>query len=191
MQKNRKRKTNRQRAWEYMRRNRFFSIEDILLILEMNEDSLKLFCRQLLNAGYIVRVNRKKAFKARTYKLIRNTGAIAPQWLTTQARLYDKNLKEVQIRDASMKLPIEDKSNSTCSPIDNIKYAEGRILKILEGNKNAINAASLMERSGVPQGDFKLALEALEANGSIVADKGKFYIKETNGRATVEDQGIS
>ena len=89
-----KRKTNRQRAWEYIRRNRVFRVGDILLILEISESSLQLLLRQLVQAKYIKIVKRKRAFTDKSYKLVRNTGIHCPSKLKNEKALWDFNLLE-------------------------------------------------------------------------------------------------
>ncbi len=168
MQKNRKntrRKGNRQKAWQYMRRNPMFAVNDILLILDMSEHSLMLFIRQLHHAGYVRQISGGKVFKKRCYKLLKNTGVLCPQWIGKQGKLFDPNIKEFKPRDVSVPLPVLDKSTSNMKPIDPLAYAKGRIVQILDAEENGLGVLKLSERSGVSGNRFSRALSALVKEG--------------------------
>lgn len=77
-----------------MRRNRTFEISDVLLLLEMSEESLMTFVRELSKVEYVKEVNSHKNFRDRTYKLIKNTGIICPAMIKKQKKLYDRNIGE-------------------------------------------------------------------------------------------------
>jgi len=87
-----KKKSNRQKSWEYMRRNRLFRAGNILMILEVSESGLKTLIRELLQAGYIKKVKMKQSFADKTYRLVRDTGVICPSRVS--GGLFDKNIKK-------------------------------------------------------------------------------------------------
>ncbi len=89
-----RRKTKRQRAWEYMRRNRVFRVGDVLLVLEMSENSLQMLLRQLVQAKYIKMVEHKRAFIDKKYKLVKNTGVVCPAMINNEKALWDVNIGE-------------------------------------------------------------------------------------------------
>ncbi|MCF6207611.1 MAG: hypothetical protein L3J47_12100 [Sulfurovum sp.] len=167
MRRNRRRKSSRQRAWEYMRRNRIFAVNDVLLILEdMSERSFKRFLQQLSRAGYVKQISGGHAFRSRVYKLLRNTGVIAPRWIDKQSRLYDPNIQQMQLKDASVKLPVTVEAPSAVVPVPQEAYDQGRIISILEDG--ACTLLSLQQRSGVPSARFASALHALKQSGEVV-----------------------
>ena len=89
-----KKKTNRQKAWDYMRRNRTFRVGDLLVVLEISEGSLKSLVRQLSQAKYIVKSNRVQSFRDKEFRLVKNTGVVCPSVITGTKFLYDSNLLE-------------------------------------------------------------------------------------------------
>ncbi len=93
MQKSR-RKSKRQQAWEYMRRNRNFRVGDILLILDISEQMLGLMLRQLMQAGYLKKIKSERTFRDKQFKLLKNTGVICPVFMQGRKQLYDKNTDE-------------------------------------------------------------------------------------------------
>lgn len=86
-------KTNRQKTWNYMRRNKVFRIGDILTVLEVSEEGLKELIRQLNHVGYIKIVSKAKKFRDRKYKLIKNTGVQCPM-VVHKKKLYDRNTEQ-------------------------------------------------------------------------------------------------
>ena len=89
-----KKKSNRQKVWEYARRNRVFRVGDVLSILEVSESSLQLLLRQLLKAKYVKLVESKRAFRDKKYKLVVNTGVVCPSVVKAENVLWDSNIKE-------------------------------------------------------------------------------------------------
>ena len=86
-----KKKSNRQKAWDYMRRNRCFRIGDILVVLEISEGSLKSLVRQLSQAQYLVKSKSVQKFKDKEFRLVKNTGVVCPSVITGTKFLYDSN----------------------------------------------------------------------------------------------------
>ncbi len=165
-----RRKNDRQYIWEYMRRNRIFKVEDVLLIVEeMSESSMKAFFKQLEHAKYIkVRIpagkkNKPKLFRDRSYGFIKNTGALCPVWISKQKRLFDRNTQEVQIKDTIYKPKVSKKIEQR--PVNADEYAKGRIEQILKIEVDGVSILQLSERSGVSGGKFAIALAKLVEEG--------------------------
>jgi len=169
-----RRKSDRQYVWEYMRRNRLFRVEDLLPLVDMGTESLRKYFGQLERAGYIRarKINGKvpKRFTERSYGLVKNTGILCPVWVDKQKRLYDRNNQELQIRDPSMTLPVEVKKRGKMKPIKPIEYDKGRIVRLLEDED--LDLLQLAERSGVSNGRFSIAIAKLKEEG-IIEEKGK------------------
>jgi ribosomal protein S25 len=165
-----RRKNDRQYIWEYMRRNRVFKVEDVLLIVEeMSQSSMQKFFRQLEHAGYIkVRIpkgkrTKPKLFRDRSYGLVKNSGVLCPVWLPKQRRLFDRNTQEAQLRESSFK-PKSPKRIER-RPVEPLAYAKGRIEQILKIEEDGVSLLELSERSGVSGGQFARALSTLEEEG--------------------------
>ena len=183
MQRSRKiRQSKRQKAWQYMRRNPIFAVNDILILLEMSERSLMEMMRQLSHAEYVKQISGGKVFRKRVYKLLRNTGVICPQWIDKQHRLYDPNIQEMKVKDVSTPLPVTVTRPSPMRKIDPVEYDMGRIEKLLESEPEGLTLLLLKERSGIPPGRFASVLTKMRQEGRVV-EAGKkegvpVYIKE-------------
>jgi hypothetical protein len=83
----------RQRLWRSMRMLRQFSVPDLEATAEAERSHIGVFIRALVAAGYVQveqpRQNGKRGGHA-VYRLIRNTGPVAPRLATDG--LYDANL---------------------------------------------------------------------------------------------------
>jgi len=161
-----RRKNDRQYIWEYMRRNRIFKVEDVMVIVdEMSLASMKVFFKQLEHAGYIkVRIpagkkTKPKLFVHRSYGLVKNTGALCPVWIAKQKRLFDRNTQEVQIKDPVYTPKVSKKIEQR--PVKPEDYAKGRIEQILNIEAEGISILQLSTRSGVSGNKFATALKAL------------------------------
>jgi hypothetical protein len=168
-----RRKNDRQYIWEYMRRNRIFKVEDVMLIVDdMSESSMKVFFKQLEHAGYIkVRIpigkkTKPKRFRDRSYGFVKNSGALCPVWIAKQKRLYDRNTQEVQIRDTVYSPKVSKKIEHR--PVKPMDYAKGRILQVFDFcEEKQLSLLVLSERSGVTGGQFSIALTSLKEEMKI------------------------
>lgn len=97
------RQTLRQRAWNTMRISSSFSISDLIVAAasgsERNaENNLQLYCRKLASAGYLAELPVRQAGTRLTsngfkrYRLLKDTGNIAPVWRPKKRELFDHNL---------------------------------------------------------------------------------------------------
>lgn len=82
----------KQSVWSYMRRNRNFCTKDILAITGIDWSFLKTFIYHLEKVGYLKVQDGSKALKERCYRLVKDTGPIAPK--TAKGEVYDYNLKQ-------------------------------------------------------------------------------------------------
>lgn len=85
-----KRTIKKQLIWNYIRRNRFFRVRDIVLLTEINKNTVKSYLIRLQKHGYVRHVDTDK--KDAIYTLLRDTGAKAPTVDTDG--LYDYNTGE-------------------------------------------------------------------------------------------------
>jgi len=164
-----RRKSDRQYVWEYMRRNRVFRIEDLFPLVDMGTESLRKYFGQLERAGYIKarKKNGKvpKRFAERSYGLIKNTGILCPVWVEKQKRLFDRNEQKMQIRDLHMTLPVVVTKAGKMNPVDPVEYDKGRIVQLLE--EEDLDILQLAQRSGLSNGKFSIALAKLKEEGAI------------------------
>lgn len=88
-----KKNIKRQTVWNYIRRNPIFRAGEIMMVCEISYSYFVSYLRFLEKAKYVKIVSIKtKIFSAREYKLIKNTGPIAP--LASKNTLFDYNTKE-------------------------------------------------------------------------------------------------
>ncbi len=169
-----RRKNDRQYIWEYMRRNRIFAVEELLPLVEMSVANMMLFFGQLERAGYIaVRIplgkkSKPKKFTSRAYVFKKNTGVLVPVWIAKQNRLYDRNMREVQVSNFTM--PAIEISKNICQvcPIDSVEYDKDRIRQILRANIEGLGLLALSERCGIGNSArFASTLHALKSDGEV------------------------
>jgi len=97
--------TIRQRAWNVMRLPGSFTIPDLITIVVINgetgaADNLQKYCKTLATAGYLmILADRAKGTRPGSngfirYRLIKDTGEIAPVIRPKTKTLYDHNLGE-------------------------------------------------------------------------------------------------
>jgi len=146
-----------------------FSTQDILVLLEMSHNSLRVFIRQLMNDGYLRRISGGKEFTSRTYKLIKNTGVICPVWVEKQGKLFDVNTHKFGVRDPTYVPKVCKKIEHR--PVDAADYDAGRVLQVLESEPEGLDLLRLSERSGVLGARFATALSTLVDDG-IVEERG-------------------
>lgn len=172
-----RKKTVRQQIWEYMRRNKIFEVSDILLIFEISNDVLRAYIRQLLRSGYLQCITSKRQFEKKAYRLIKNTGVLAPIWIAKEKKLIDANLQRKNI-NATMKLPLVDESKSELRPISVREYNAGRILRMLEDSSMGANI--LKNSSGLSNNAFYEALDDLMEKGAIRCENALYTINKEN-----------
>lgn len=180
MQRNKKtiRKSNRQNAWVYMRRNPIFAVKDILLILEMSEKSLMMLVRQLSNDGYLKQISGGKVFRERNYKLIKNTGVICPKWVEKQKKLFDENVKVFGLKEPKY-IPKES-AEIERRPVSPEVYDKGRVIQILKSEEKGLGRNSLKNRCGVSPSSFNKALESLQGEGVVMVESGIYRMVMQN-----------
>jgi len=174
MQRNKKtiRKGNRQKAWQYMRRNPIFSVKDILILIEMSEKSLMLLVRQLVDAKYLKQIRVAKAFNERTYKLVKNTGIVCPSWVVKQEKLFDANINAFGlVRPAYVHKEAKAIQNV---PVTQTRYAADRLMQLLRAEKKGLSEKALANRSGVPASELGKALTLIIGESEAVLEFG-FY----------------
>ncbi len=94
-----------QKIWNYMRRNRHFTMSDIGMIVTCSRDYLKDTVRRLELAGYVKKVSTERESMRVTYRMVRNTGVKAPQ--LSAKRAVDNNTGETfHIRGLRINEPI-------------------------------------------------------------------------------------
>ncbi len=176
MSQYRRRKSERQYVWEYMRRNRIFKVEDLLPLTDMGTESLRKYFGQLERAGYIRarKIGGKvpRRFTERSYGLVKNTGILCPVWIEKQRRLFDRNEMKMQIKDGAMKLPVTVTKPSPMRKIDPVEYDMGRIEKLLTKEPDGLTLLVLSERSGISDGRFAFVLMRMQQEGRVV-ESGK------------------
>ena len=169
-----RRKSERQFVWEYLRRNRLCVIDELLVLSAMGEESLRAFFGQLERAGYVKQrqeVRSKKsprAFVSRVYTLVKNTGILCPVWVEKQKRLFDRNEREMQVKDPYMELPVTVNAEGLIRPIDPLEYHKGRVLRILRSEPCGLCDEELMRRSGLSQSAFEAAHLAIQKEAGNV-----------------------
>lgn len=87
-----RRKSLKQKIWNYMRRNKRFRVGDIMMILEVRDGTIRPLMWALESAKYIRLENEAKEYKDRTYTFIKDTGIKSPSIINGD--VYDHNTKE-------------------------------------------------------------------------------------------------
>lgn len=106
----RPRRSNKQKVWDYMRRNRQFRAGDVMMILDVNSDFLLPIFRVLELVGYLELEHGSHTFKDRHYKLIKYTGIKSPSIIKKPCDIVrDENTGEEFILDGSHPIQLEDK----------------------------------------------------------------------------------
>ncbi len=169
-----RRKSERQFVWEYLRRNRLCVIEELLVLSNMGEESLRGFFGQLERAGYVKQRQDIKtrtahrAFASRVYTLVKNTGILCPVWVEKQKRLFDRNEMAMQAKDPYVELPVTVNAEGLIRPVDPLEYAKGRIRQISKNSEDEITQEELMARSGLSQNAFEAAYTAIQEEAKHV-----------------------
>ena len=87
---------DRSRMWASMRIMRVFTARDIGATSECQERSARVFIKALIEAGY-ARVERETTFEVgdyTSYRLIRNSGPLAPRLRADGTSILDLNLNQ-------------------------------------------------------------------------------------------------
>ncbi len=172
MNRFKRKKSERQYVWEYMRRNRIFKVEDLLPLTDMGTESLRKYFGQLERAGYIRarKIGGKvpRRFTERSYGLVKNTGILCPVWIEKQRRLFDRNEMKLQLKDGAMKLPVTVTKPSPMRKIDPVAYDMGRIEQLLASEPEGLTLLVLNERSGISPGRFAFVLMKMQQEGRVI-----------------------
>lgn len=89
-----KRKTSKtQTIWNYIRRNPNFRVSEIMIVCDVSIEYLKRFLNALEQASYVKFLGKKKPYCNQEYRLVKNTGVIAPKIIKNK-EIYDENIKE-------------------------------------------------------------------------------------------------
>ena len=72
------RQSKRQSAWEYMRRNRVFRVEDVMIITQISKQNIRLLLTQLTKAKIITQTQRKQALEDKVFRVIDANSIICP-----------------------------------------------------------------------------------------------------------------
>ncbi len=95
-----------QSVWNYMRRNRAFCVEELMLSTGIDKSYLKSFLWHLENAGYIKSEKSNIAFEKKCFRLLRDTGAIVPK--ANRGEIYDYNLNKSYLIEGKIKRALYD-----------------------------------------------------------------------------------
>ena len=88
--------SQKQKVWNYIRRNPIFRVGDVMLALDAEKPFLKQMFWYLTECGYIRLDDDRVSYEDRVYTLIKNTGIKAPSMISN--KLYDYNTgKEYEI----------------------------------------------------------------------------------------------
>jgi len=169
----RRRRSHRQRAWEYMRRNPVFAVSDLLVLTGMAQETLREFLGELGREGYLRQAGRERRFRARRYRLIRNTGPIVP-YRTQSGEWIDPNLS------GGTDPPIPHPLFGVPPLIGECEYALNRLRKIFRNHSGT--PEELSKHSGVELGKVVEVLTIMEKNGEVVR-AGKVYEPSVPRRA--------
>lgn len=89
-----KRKTSKtQTIWNYIRRNPNFRVSEVMIVCDVSIEYLRRFLNALEQAGYLKFSGKTKLYSSKEYRLLRNTGVIAPKIIKNK-EIYDENIKE-------------------------------------------------------------------------------------------------
>lgn len=103
----RPRRSNKQKVWDFMRRNRVFRAGDVMMILDVDKTYLSNIFKVLELAGYLKLESGSETFNDRHYKLLKNTGIRSP--VIDRDILKDQNTNEVFILDGEHPIQVADK----------------------------------------------------------------------------------
>jgi len=85
MTNNRIKRSSKQRVWTYIRDNRNFRVGDILLIIEISQNTLSKILRELVRGGYIVKTVSPQKFLDKKFRLVKDVSPLCP---LTKKRKY-------------------------------------------------------------------------------------------------------
>lgn len=86
-------KTKNQLMWDYMRRNRIFTIAEMMMILGFKSNTIKSFVYMLRKSGYVIRVQKNANLESHIFKLENCTGVKVPMItaVTSNRKVIDRN----------------------------------------------------------------------------------------------------
>ncbi len=95
----------RQRAWKAMRLTKRFTAGEVASLARQDErdaeDSIRRFCSALCRAGYLVELpartspDRPGSNGRKVWRLVRDTGDLAPRYMAATRSFADRNTREV------------------------------------------------------------------------------------------------
>jgi hypothetical protein len=94
-----------QRVWNYIRRNKNFTVEDVLILVDIEQKYLMRFLGTLVKMKYLV-CSKKKRIREREYRVIKVTGIVAP--IFSNSGFYDPNIELETIfkkRESKKRIP--------------------------------------------------------------------------------------
>lgn len=102
-----RRSSKKQKAWEYMRRNKPFRAGDMMMILDLEKPFTKQLLWHLEKAGYVRLENDPEEYRDRAYTLMKDTGVKSPSIINHA--IYDYNTEEVVPIDGGSKKEAKNK----------------------------------------------------------------------------------
>jgi len=86
------------RAWQSMRILRIFTLPQIVITAEISHNNLRKYARKLERAGYLHRLPHLNVGRPGShirYRLVQDSGPLAPMPRKWSDEVYDQNLKQV------------------------------------------------------------------------------------------------
>lgn len=91
--------TIRQKVWNYMRRNRIFTLGELIAIIGSSYKNLREMLKVYEHTGYVKIISKEKPMTSTRYKLIKYTGVRVPIYNKETKVLNDTNIgKEIKVR---------------------------------------------------------------------------------------------
>ncbi len=96
-----RKQTNKEKVWKYIRRNKLFRVGDVMTVLDLTQAYIKPVLWHLEMAGYIrLEEVERNQYVERVYVMLKDTGPICPSMVN--GNMYDHNIKEnIDVDDAS------------------------------------------------------------------------------------------
>ncbi len=91
-----------EKLWKVIRGLGLFALSEALILAETEEAASRAWLKVLLGAGYVREEGRRG--KEKMYRLVRNTGPMAPEAKTMQL-LFDPNTTDCWCEDIGLKCP--------------------------------------------------------------------------------------
>lgn len=71
--------SNKQKAWNFMRRNKRYRVGDMMCILELSESNTRVILSALQKRGYIMAVNKTRNLKDKEFIVVRANELFFPR----------------------------------------------------------------------------------------------------------------